>query len=786
MNTNTALKCLSIIAAVIVALTWPLMRVRSTEPAADLIETTTIEKEGELGIGEKIEDADARDAFRRLQLQDENGEIAADAWNNAIQQKEAMQFLPEAWCEFMQCGIVGPAETPDWVSIGPGNIGGRIRSMVIHPQYPNPPTIWVGAVSGGVWKTTNGGDSWVTTTDTIAHMGVACMVIDPQNSNTLYAGTGEKYVGTGVYKTVDGGAHWTPLSGTASFGAINRLAICPTDSQLILAATESGVWRTENGGGVWLRVITTSRMNDVDFKPTDVTTVPGVRCIAGDSDGNAYHSTNGGETWMPANWSGGQHGPGRVELGYSRSNSSIVYASVGVLGGQIFRSTDGGENFLFKGNPFVATNRFGPNGWANALWVDPVDPNSNTILAGGQYLSRSTDGGVNWEEASSNTTHQDHHVIVEDPRYDRTNNLGGKTVFGGNDGGIYRTDDILLPCPNGDCVLWNPRNNTLAITQFYGAAGHNINGTIIGGNQDNGTVRYTGNSETWDYMRQGDGGFCAVDQSSNPYFYGEHVFLTIYRSTNGGTKALDIYQGIADANLCDQNGCHANFTAPFILDPNDTTGNTMLAGGRRLWRSSDVRITTSKPTFTAIKDQIPGNCAGDSCNINAIAVAEGNSNVIWVGHNDGSVFYTTNGTTAVPTWVQVGGLPTGLICTRITISPLLPTSVPGERPVYVTFGGFSNQGHVWKTTSNGVMWTDISGNLPNAPVYSLVVSRSDADILYIGTEVGFFAKKSGAISWSPGSGGVSNSSVVDVFWVGPNLVAATHGRSMFMLSSISE
>lgn len=783
---KTALKYLSVLALPIVALTWPLIRVNSTEPVADLLETTSIEKEGELGIGEKIEDAAAREAHRRLQLQDENGQIPADAWINAFQQKEALPFLPEAWCDFTQCGVLGGSEVPDWVSIGPGNIGGRIRSMVIHPNYPNPATIWVGAVSGGVWKTTNGGMSWSTSTDSISHMGVACMAIDPANPIILYAGTGEVFPGTGIYKTTDGGAHWgAPLSGTANFGSIGRLAICPTNSLLILAATSSGLFRSLDGGGNWALVLNVSPSNDVAFQPDGTGPyVPGIRCIAGASNGNAYYSSDGGGTWTAAIWTGGQHAPGRVELGYSRSEPSIVYASVGVLGGQIFRSIDGGHNFSFMGNPYVAIGLYGPNDWANVLWVDPKD--SNTVVVGGQYLSRSKNQGIDWEEISSVSTHQDHHAIVEDPRYDGTTNT---TVFGCNDGGIYRTDNVLLPCPGGNCLLWTALNHALAITQFYGAAGNAARGTIIGGNQDNGTVRYLGNPEGWDYMRQGDGGYCAADQSSDPYFYGEHIFLTIYRSTSGGSKAQDINAGIADAG----NGATANFIAPFVLDPN--TPDRMLAGGRRLWRANDVRNAPSQPTWTAIKDPAPANCVGSECsNISAIAVAEGNSNIIWVGYSNGAVYFTTTGTHAAPTWIQRNaGLPS-LMCTRITIERgSLPQAqrtdddpdVPGK-PVYVTFGGFSNQGRVWKTESSGDVWTNISSGLPDAPVYSLVISPSNPDILYVGTEVGLFAKLAGRTTWSPSSGGVGHSAVKELFWMGPTLVAATHGRGMFTLSPSSE
>jgi photosystem II stability/assembly factor-like uncharacterized protein len=208
---------LSSIGVVVAALTWLSVSVRSTE-------------EGESDAGEDIA---ARDAYRHLQLQDENGEIPPNGLIDAYKQKEGMQFLPEAWYEFTPGSGTGLADGSQpgvlqdsdpgvlrsdemaqtsgpnpWVSIGPGNIGGRIRSIIIHPTA-NPRTIWIGAVSGGVWKTTDGGESWSTNTDFLANLGVHCMAIDPANPEILYAGTGETFRGNGIFKTDNGGATWS-------------------------------------------------------------------------------------------------------------------------------------------------------------------------------------------------------------------------------------------------------------------------------------------------------------------------------------------------------------------------------------------------------------------------------------------------------------------------------------------------------------------------------------------------------------------------------------------------
>jgi hypothetical protein len=466
-----------------------------------------------------------------------------------------------------------------------------------------------------------------------------------------------------------------------------------------------------------------------------------------------------------------------------------VYASLTVDGGQLYRSSNGGHHFDWTG---PGPGGHGTTAWvvANALWVDPVNP--DTVLVGGAYLYRTTDHGGTWAEASSVEIHLDHQVIVEDPGYNAgTGTARNTTVYGANDGGIHRTNNILAesppnpPPPNGP-VHWTNLNNSLAITQIYGAAGHVATGKIIGGSQDNGTVVSPASpSLTWTIMQGalgGDGGFCAVDQTYEPYFYGENLILQIYRSINGGETKQYIYAGITDAQHCDEpTGCYANGIAPFVLDPNDQFGKTMLAGGRRLWRSTNVR--NSEPSWAAIKDAVEPT--HQVKNISAIAVAPGDSNIIWVGHNDGSVYYTTNGTNTTPTWIQANtGLPSR-ICSRITIEPL---NSQGSRTVYVTFGGFfptSTDGNVWKTVLNGTSvgtWINIHHSLPHAPIYSLVISPSDPNFLYVGTEVGVFASSNGGTTWSPGNGGPANVPVEELFWMGRQLFAATYGRSIFKLT----
>lgn len=673
-----------------------------------------------------------------------------------------------------------------WKWRGPGNVGGRLRSIVIHPT--NPQIMWAGSVGGGIWKTENGGASWRPLDDFMTNLAVATLVIDPKNPNILYAGTGEGFYsgdvlrGAGVFKSTDGGANWNQLSSTATpdFQWVNRLAISPSNSQVLLAATRTGIWRSSDGGATWTPKLPANQgFLQVAFNPND-----GTKVVASGKYGRAYYSTNGGYTWTSATkpWGTGQtinypngsseNYDARVELSYAPSNPNIVYASVNqarqytdgnYYAGVIYKSTDGGRNYSATGAWGYLENT---QGWYdNAIWVSPTNP--NFLIFGGVDLFRSTDGGATltrisqWQSSPNYSAHGDQHAIVSSPNYNGTTN---KTIFFGNDGGIYKTQDASTVAKTSG---WQELNNNLGVTQFYGGAGNITSGTIVGGAQDNGSLTGKGDTEGWTKMSGGDGGFSAADPSNSNYFYGEYVNLQIHRSTNGGTSSSYIYPGITDAGTN-----RALFIAPFILDPNNP--NTMLAGGRSMWRSTNVKAAT--PSWTSIKQPV-GTSYYD--NISAIAVAPGNSNIIWVGDANSRVYKTTNGTSATPTWTRMDQttpyLPNRYV-TRITIDPR------NSNIVYATFGGFSPD-NVWRTTDGGSTWREITGSgdtgLPDAPVRSLVIHPNNSNWLYVGTEVGVFASEDGGAHWSTATDGPANMPVDELFWQGTRLFAATHGRGMY-------
>jgi regulation of enolase protein 1 (concanavalin A-like superfamily) len=564
----------------------------------------------------------------------------------------------------------------------------------------------------------------------------------------MYAGTGEGYYngdsirGAGIFKSTDGGTTWSQLASStaSSFWQVNRLAMSP-DGRVLLAATRSGLFRSTDGGATFTPV-GGANCGDVDFHPTDST-----RAIAA-GWGEIVYSVDGGVSWQTA--AGVPANAGRIEMAYSRSQPGVVYASAELDGGSLFRSGSGGATFsLVSGGGLL-----GGQGWYDdALWVSPID--SNHVIVGGIGLHQSFDGGSSWTDITA-YIHPDHHIIVADPRYNGTTN---RRLFFGGDGGVTAADDIAAVSTTGFRSL----NNNLGVTQFYGGAGNPATGVIVGGAQDNGTVvKSTASGTSWVQTLGSDGGFAAADPTDPSYFYTETIYLGIYRSSNGGNGWNFIASGITDA------GANTLFIAPFILDPNNS--NRMLAGGASLWRSNNVKAAA--PVWTAIQ-------GGSSEHVSAIAVAAGNSDVLWVGRSYGRVYKSVNGTASAPVFTAMA-VPTAAMVTRIAIHPF------DSNIVYVTTGGFG-PANILRTLDGGATWSAATGSgstaLPEVPVNDLEIDAASPDTIYAATEVGVFVSADGGAHWELPQDGPANVCVDELFWMGSTLVAATHGRGMFSVET---
>ncbi len=676
----------------------------------------------------------------------------------------------------VQKGVGGQPDTlvssADWTWRGPGNIGGRTRSLVIHPTQTN--RLWLGSVGGGLWYSSNSGTSWAPVNDFMANLAISSLVMDPTNSNVMYAGTGEGFFnsdgirGAGVFKSSDGGVTWNQLASTATsnFLYVNRLAISPNGAAM-LAATSTGLFRSTDGGASWTSVqVTTDRMTQVAFDPND-----SLKAVATGYSALTYYSVNGGLNWTAGTGLGAFSGTraGRSEFAYAKSAAGTIYLGYWTgTAAALYKSSDGGQTYTSV-TVAGATNWMSAQGWYDScIWVDPT--NANTLIVGGLDLYRSTNGGANltkistWQSAPA-SAHADHHGIFADPGYNGTTNT---RVYFTNDGGIYKAENALTVAGT---TGWQELNNTLGITQFYGAAMNGTSLTVVAGAQDNGSLRgLSGVTEGWSVFNGGDGGYCAADQTDSNYFYGEYVYATVARSSNAGASSANIYSGITDANV----STGAEFIAPFILDPNSQS--RMFVGGKSLWRTNDVKAAT--PAWTAIK-AATGSASTD--NITAIAVAPGNADVIYVGHRGGDVYKTINGTAATPTWTKLDDNAVALPNRRIGRIVVDPNNV---QRVYVCFGGYADTNNfgatnLWRTNDGGTSWANVTSNLPLMPIYGLAIRPDNSSVLYAATDVGVFGSEDAGATWSATNVGPANVSTTEVAFYGIYLVACTHGRGVF-------
>ncbi len=731
--------------------------------------------------------------YRIGALRGDDGTVAPDGPRTAYRQRQAL--VPKG--ELKRGGLSPGA--PFWVGLGPGNVGGRVRSIL-----PLSPTrIVVGSVSGGLWITEDAGASWAPARDLMPNVAISCLVGDPVDASIFYVCTGEgaypydAIQGDGVYRVT--GANlaadaWTiaQVPGTAPTVAspqwywVNRLVVLqnPADpantaNRVLLAATRNGLFRSADGGASFAKVASETdvgytyghRYMDLRVHPLDAANVVAGEMFTSGAGGGVAVSFDRGLTWTRRAIAGSE----RVEVAPVAGVAGRWLALAGHNGGQLFRSDDGGLTWIRQDvsgldNATPSTGGvMGTQAWFDeALWASP---DGSRVIAGGVDIRISLDAGVAFAKINS-PTHVDHHAIVP-----ATDNATTGTLYFGNDGGVYRATGVNTLATAPAANFFTSLNNGLAITQFYGGAG--LGSFVTGGTQDNGTKSFNGTS--WFGTFGGDGGRSAIDPTDARTVYGTAQNGALFRSTDGGVSASYICAGITEAGGCP--GALSSgtlFVAPFTLDPGNP--NRMLLGGQKLWRSTNVKAAT--PGWAVIREAQTAQSGGYNARISTIALPPGQPDVIWIGYEDGQVWRTGNGTAVAPTWERIvfNGVtnPTRQVL-RIAFDPN-----DGNR-AWIGLGGY-NAGNVLFTgnaaaAAGAVGWADVHGNLPAAPVRTLVAHPQVPGLLYAGTEIGVFASDAGGTVWSTQNEGPGTVSVEDLFFTDPGtLIAATHGRGMFKAS----
>jgi photosystem II stability/assembly factor-like uncharacterized protein len=692
-----------------------------------------------------------------------------------------------------------------WRNIGPANMMGRVADVEGVPGVPE--IVYVGSASGGVWKTTNGGVTWMPLFDQMDFLSIGDLALEPGNPDVVYVGTGEGNprnsvsFGNGVYKTTDGGKTWNHL-GLADSLHITRILVDPKNPENVYVAAlghifgpnpERGVFVSRDSGATWEKTLFIDDRHgaaDIDIDPENPNLLYAAMWSfdrkpwthrSGSEEGGVFKSVDGGRTWKESE-KGLPKLMGRIGIKVAPSDSKTVYVIAETHEGSLYRSDDHGESFTEVHKDPGIVNR---GLYYTDLRVDPA--NADRVYAVSSSLQVSIDGGKTFETISPNT-HVDYHALWIDPQ-------NPKRMWQGQDGGVAVSHD--------QGKTWEYENN-IVLAQFYQIYADNREPFYYlgGGLQDNGT--WTGPSRTrepfgilnedWRMLSFGDG-FHIVSDPRDP-----DVFLSEFQG--GGLLRTDMKtrDQIAvspqprrgDGGPVGDLEFRFNWNAPIIPSPHD--GRTVYFGGNVVfktddfgggWRAISPDLTTNDPE----KLQSAGGpvfIENTTAEYHGTVVSIGESSlragVIWAGTDDGNLQVTRDGGA---TWDNVTANVKGLAA----FSPVshVEPSAAGEGVAYASFDRHMFDdfaAHVYKTSDFGKTWTRVGKGLPEKGYVHIVrEDRETPSVVYAGTEVGLYVSRdSGSNFTLLRSESLPAVSVHDIL-VHPrenDLILGTHGRGLFI------
>jgi photosystem II stability/assembly factor-like uncharacterized protein len=702
-------------------------------------------------------------------------------------------------------------------NIGSATMSGRIAAIDA-VQEGQRLTVYIGAASGGVWKSLNGGSTFKPVFDKQPVQSIGAVTIDPKNPKVIWVGTGEAWtrnstsVGDGVYKSVDGGENWTNM-GLKDSERIAKILVDPSSTNTVYVCApgklwsdsdERGLYKTTDGGKTWTRIlkgpnastgcsmISMDKQNPQtiyaslwDFRRKGWTFRSGGEGPNAVSGSGFFKSTDGGASWTELDEKSAPGLPskpwGRIAVAVAPSKPSTVYASIeaempkdGLYrsddGGKTWRQLDRSQNMIWR--PFYYAN----------LIVDPRD--ENKIYKPDGSLIASNDGGQSFSNISGGA-HGDFHDVWINPN--NTDNL-----ITGDDGGVWYSFD-------GGNRWW--KGNNLPVSQFYHVSvDMDTPYHVYGGLQDNsswiGDSAYPGGitNDRWENIYGGDGFWVFADPSDNDYVYAESQGGYIGR-VNRKTHESRGIQPLPEYN---EKKLRYNWNTPIHVSP--TQNGTIYLGAQFLFRSRDhgqswerisPDLTTNDPEKQ--KQEQSGGITVDNSSaemhttIFSICESPKNPNLIWVGTDDGNVQITRDGG---KTWKNVvsniKGLPKSAWVSSIDAGHF------DEGTAYATFDlhTFGDmRPYVYKTTDFGQTWTPIvaAGNVLG---YAHVVKEDlvNRDLLFVGTELGLWVSLDGGRQWAQYKGGDLPSVAVRDLAIHPrdkDLVIATHGRGIWIVDDIT-
>jgi photosystem II stability/assembly factor-like uncharacterized protein len=692
-----------------------------------------------------------------------HGQIDIAAYHKAVKERQA------------EVAALSRSSQANWEYRGPDNVGGRITDIAVHPDNIN--TIYTGAASGGVFKSTDRGNSWTPILDDALSLSIGALDVALSDSSIVYVGTGESnagggsltYDGAGVYKTTDGGLSWTHV-GLDDIGSIGRLRIDPANPDRVFIAgmgrlfgnnSERGIYRTEDGGQSWEQVLYVSDSTggiDLAIHPDHPDTIyaamwerirrPGFRQYGGQTSG-IYRSYDGGDNWTLLEDGLPLQDKGRIGIDISPSQPNLLYAVVNDPIGElidVYKSYDGGDNWVVAGNS--GANTPGYMWWFGRITAHPTIPEKAYLASLDLYETQN--GGTQWSFISPgvHVDQQALYIAPDNPDF----------MIIGCDGGIYISENAGQN--------WEHKN-TLPITQFYTCEiDYSQPDRLYGGTQDNGTARViTGQVDGWQRVWGGDGFVAQVDPSDNTYVYVESQYGNLRRSVNGGVSYLYAQSGLDPGAR--------NWKTPYQLDPQNPS--TLYLGGRKIYKS-----TNRAQFWEAISPELVSAPGGNNLlygTFTSISVSPLDSDIIYGGTDNGMLWVTQDGGN---NWNEVSAPLPNRWLTAVVASP------NDEAGAYVTFSGYrydEDIAHVWKTDDFGNSWYEISSNLPPIPVNDIIIDPDQENHLYIANDAGVYVSYSAGYSWEALGIGLPNVITTDLDYHPPTqtLVVATYGRSMYSI-----
>jgi photosystem II stability/assembly factor-like uncharacterized protein len=653
-------------------------------------------------------------------------------------------YLPqEAYSEFVrsQANLKHKTSFPNgWVELGPWDANnvtshyspgiGRVETFWVNPN--NDKHMFIGSRSGGFWRTNDGGANWENTTDFLVASGVPALAVNPNNMNEIlisveHGGAGYTH---GIYRSTDGGTTWSisdfkPTNlgwgGLGDNEHIYKIAYHPSVANQVFVCSTKGLFVSNDNLKTWSNPFN-GRTTDFDFHPTKNTTIYAYRYVTADVN-RIKISTNGGNSFS----NGGSlpnNGNKRVYLSVSPSEPSHIYAA---STDNVYKSTNGGGSFTALSNP-------NSSGLAFAV----SDVNTNNMIYGYVDLFASTDGGLSFTQKTE-WANQNEAYIHADLRIAQCVN---GTFYVGTDGYFAKSDD------NGN--TWTRLNDGTAIREFYavglGQGNYDLN---MAGSQDNGSSIL--NKDGWVEWNGGDGMEALVHPLNNDWMIGSWQFGTRNYTQNGGLNR----RGCGNP---DGGSGKAAWEAPFLQNPQNSMqvyhfSDTVYSGNNfgRQWQFK------SDPNIGVIAEA---------------AIAETDSNVIAVARNN-QIRITKNGGES---WINIeNGLP-GYYVRDIAFDPR------DKNKIVVVYNRYQNDNKkVYISNDQGATWQNITYNLGNMPLRTVVIDHSDSSYIYVGGEIGIYYKSKSATQWTLYNNKLPNVTVKDleIHYGSNTLRAATWGRGLW-------